>query len=136
MTGPAIVVDFDGTICEHQFPDVGPPKMGVKEALERFRQLGLRIIIHSVRTASYWREAAKQDPSLDPDRQAQLIRNYMAEHQLPFDEILMADKPLAIAYIDDNAIRFEDNWWEITQAIEQHVRVMGGAPQSNARRKT
>lgn len=122
MSEPAIVVDFDGTICEHKYPKVGPPKMGVREALVRFRELGLRIVIHSVRTASYWRYLAPDEPELDPVNQLEVVRQYMAEHELPYDEICLSDKPLAVAYIDDRAYRFEDNWWELTQQVESNLR--------------
>ena len=34
----SIVVDFDGVICEHRFPDVGEPSEGVQEALNTLRK--------------------------------------------------------------------------------------------------
>jgi hypothetical protein len=33
----SIVVDFDGVICEHRFPDVGEPSEGVQEALNTLK---------------------------------------------------------------------------------------------------
>ncbi len=121
MSEPCIVIDFDGTICEHRWPEVGEPTLGVREALQAFKKMGLRIVIHSVRTASYWREHAETDPRLDPEQQVQLIENFMREHDLPFDEICMADKPLAVAYIDDRAYRYEDNWFELTQRLQSDL---------------
>ena len=50
-----IVIDFDGTICEHKFPDIGEPTPDVREALETLKKAGYRIIIHTCRTASYWK---------------------------------------------------------------------------------
>ena len=47
-----IVIDFDGTICEHKFPDIGEPMPGVKEALETLKKSGFRIIVHTCRTTS------------------------------------------------------------------------------------
>jgi hypothetical protein len=35
---PSIVVDFDGVICEHRFPDVGEPTEGVQEALNTLKK--------------------------------------------------------------------------------------------------
>ena len=42
-----IVVDLDGTICEHRYPAFGEPIAGVQEALQRLKQAGYRIIIHT-----------------------------------------------------------------------------------------
>lgn len=49
-----IIIDFDGTLCKHCFPVVGNPEPGVREALEKIRELGFIIRIHSCRTATYW----------------------------------------------------------------------------------
>jgi hypothetical protein len=38
---PSLVVDFDGVICEHRFPDVGEPTEGVQEALDTLGKAGL-----------------------------------------------------------------------------------------------
>ena len=126
MSEPAIVIDFDGTICEHCYPAVGPPKLGVHEALRELKKMGLRIVIHSVRTASYWRELSNRDPQLDPVNQIDVIRQFMQEHDLPYDEICLSDKPLAVAYIDDRAYRFEDNWYELTQRLQSDLTGRSG----------
>ena len=39
MEKTPIVIDFDGTIYEHKFPDIGEPTPGVKEALETLKRL-------------------------------------------------------------------------------------------------
>ena len=122
MPDPAIVIDFDGTICEHRYPAVGDPMPGVRQALTRFREMGLRIVIHTVRTASYWRLLARGDEELDPVHQIDVVREYMARHNLPYDEIHMADKPLAVAYIDDRAYRFEQNWLQLAMRVESDLR--------------
>ena len=124
----AIVIDFDGTICEHCYPEIGPPTMGVHEALQAFKDMGLRIIIHSVRTASYWRDRTDHDPYYDPVRHIDLIRQFMADNELPYDEICLADKPIAVAYIDDRAHRFEQNWYELTQRLRAELE---GVPQED-----
>ena len=132
MPDPAIVIDFDGTICDHRYPNVGPPKMGVRESLMRFKMMGLRIVVHSVRTASYWRQLAPDDAELDPVNQIDVVRDFMNKHKLPYDEICLADKPLAVAYIDDRAYRFENNWFELSQRVEQDLRgEMTGMEQSS-----
>lgn len=100
-----IVMDFDGTICAFRFPDTGPPEPDVREALERIRAAGYRVVIHSCRT-----RAAGH---------AKIIMDYMAKHDLPYDEICVSDKPFAMAYIDDRGIRYEGNWAEIAERVER-----------------
>ena len=44
-----IAVDFDGTVCEHRFPEIGEPKMEIIEFLRRQHELGTKIILHTCR---------------------------------------------------------------------------------------
>lgn len=44
-----IAVDFDGTLCEHKFPEIGEP---IKETIEYIKQQaagGAKIILHTCR---------------------------------------------------------------------------------------
>ena len=68
-----IVIDFDGTICEHKFPDIGEPTPDVREALETLKKAGYRIIIHTCRTGSYWK-------GIIPGNQPKLIEGFMKYH--------------------------------------------------------
>lgn len=117
-----IVVDFDGTICEHAFPDVGPPTPGVAKALQDLRDMGFYIVVHSCRTSGYWDAIQTQDvkdipdavPGTDvcPNRQAEqfkIIVDFMEKHNIPYDEIYGEDKPVALAYIDDRGIEYRGN---------------------------
>lgn len=110
-----IVIDFDGTICEHKFPDIGEPTPDVREALETLKKAGYRIIIHTCRTASYWK-------GIIPGNQPKLIEGFMKYHKLPYDTIWMPDKPIGVAYIDDKAIRFDNNWKAITENIQNYAK--------------
>lgn len=107
----SVVIDFDGTICEFAFPDVGPPMPGVKEALEEIKAMGLRIIIHSARTSSEW--------GRDQAPHVRKIEDFMAAHELPYDEIWEGDKPIAIAYIDDRAIEYRGNWNKAVERVKE-----------------
>jgi hypothetical protein len=112
-----IVIDFDGTICEHDFPRIGSPKPGVKAALTRLKELGFTILIHSCRTATYWQQQ-NQWGLLGSVKEVRRIEAFMEEHEIPYDEIWLPDKKEAAYYVDDRAVSFTDNWPEIVQAIE------------------
>jgi len=125
MTEPlrrgTIVVDLDGTICEHRYPDFGEPVAGAKEALQRFREAGYWIIVHSVRTSSVYRNSDVYDPSVNSP---EAVSNFLESHDIPFDEIWMHDKALAVAYIDDRGVRavgdrHRSNWSDIADSLIQ-----------------
>lgn len=105
-----IAVDFDGTITDDVFPDVGNPKEGVIEALQTLSKAGFEIIVHTCRTGSYFKDV------LDDD-QFERVRDYMEYYNMPFDKIWVPNKPIASAYIDDKAIRYKNNWAEITNSL-------------------
>ncbi len=114
-----IVVDLDGTICEHRYPAFGMPIAGVLEALQRLKEAGYWIIISTFRTSSYFRETGMYDPQVNSP---EVVRAYLEEQQIPFDEIWMQDKPVAVAYIDDRALRLagdrkKSNWKEIADTL-------------------
>lgn len=108
------VIDFDGTLCKFAFPDVGPIEPYVKVALGVLKQAGYIVKIHSCRTGTYW---GRED---EREKHIQLIIDFMQKHNLPYDEIILArtmDKPIADVYIDDRAIRYDNNWLEIMERL-------------------
>lgn len=114
-----IVVDLDGTICEHRYPAFGEPIAGVQEALQRLKHAGYRIIIHTWRTSSYHRTTGEYDPEVNSP---QAVRTYLEHHNIPFDEIWMPDKPVAMVYIDDRGMRLvgnchKSNWPDIVEEL-------------------
>jgi hypothetical protein len=119
-----IVVDLDGTICEHRFPAFGEPIAGAREALQRLKRAGYWIIIHTFRTSSYYRKTGTYDPEVNSP---EAVSAYLEHHRIPFDEIWMHDKPVAVAYIDDRGIRLvgdrrRSNWQEIADTLLQEAR--------------
>ena len=116
-----LVIDFDGTICEHRFPEVGAPKEGVRDALVAFKNAGCEIVIHSCRTASYWERQNQAE-------QRMAIIEFMGEHDLPYDRICADDKPLATFYIDDRALTFSDNWQQIQDTVLRKPELLPTEP--------
>jgi hypothetical protein len=45
-----ICVDFDGTIVDHRFPEIGPPVPGALEWLREFQNAGARLILFTMRS--------------------------------------------------------------------------------------
>jgi hypothetical protein len=119
-----IVVDLDGTICEHRFPAFGEPIAGAREALQRLKAAGYWIIVHTVRTSSSYQAMGLYDPDINSP---EAVRAYLERHQIPFDEIWNHDKPVAMAYIDDRALRLvgdrkRSNWQKIVESLLPETR--------------
>jgi hypothetical protein len=114
-----VVVDLDGTICEHRFPAFGEPIAGAREALQRLKHAGFWIIIQTVRTSSYYRTVGMYQPEVNSP---EAVSAYLERHQIPFDEIWLHDKPVAMAYIDDRGLRLvgdrkRSNWQDIVEFL-------------------
>jgi hypothetical protein len=45
-----IAIDFDGTIVEHNYPDIGRPVIGAIEYIKQFQNLGAKIILWTMRS--------------------------------------------------------------------------------------
>jgi hypothetical protein len=45
-----ICVDFDGTIVDHRFPEIGPPVPGALEWMSKFQSAGARLILFTMRS--------------------------------------------------------------------------------------
>lgn len=52
-----IAVDFDGTLCENRFPEIGKPNFVLIEGLRELRKAGNKIILWTCRV-DHWLEEA------------------------------------------------------------------------------
>ena len=90
---PAVVFDFDGVIHsytsgwkgETEIPD--PPVPGIREAIAHIRLVGFMVVVVSTR--------CKRPEGVEA------VRQYLDRYGI------QAEKPPAICYIDDRAIRFD-----------------------------
>jgi hypothetical protein len=110
-----VAVDFDDTLFESRYPEVGPIKLGAKEAMEIFKKLGWKIVIYSCRTCSDMPEVFDVSQPVWNRRGVQAMIEALDTHGVPYDEIYDGSrgKILADLYIDDKGCRFMDNWAEI-----------------------
>ena len=52
-----ISVDFDGTLCKHEFPLIGSPNMELINTIKRWKSEGHKIILWTCRDGKYLDEA-------------------------------------------------------------------------------
>ena len=109
-----IAVDFDGTICEYDFPRCGPPRVEIVQLLRGLNSMGWKIIIHSSRVNTHW-------PKVGRMAKIQDMLDFLRWHDVPWDSVwglkfpLGGDspwltnpedvgKPVAHVYLDDRAV--------------------------------
>ena len=111
--GNQIAIDFDGVIHKnskgfHDGTVYDEPIEGAFEAIKQLRKQGYQIVIFTAK--------AKPDrPLVNGKTGIELIEEWLDKHDmLSYIKEVTSEKPRAIAYIDDRAIRFTD--WN--QALE------------------
>ena len=52
-----VAVDFDGTLCENKFPNIGKPKAEVIQAIKEYQSFGWKIILWTCRNNGYLTQA-------------------------------------------------------------------------------
>lgn len=119
-----VAVDFDGVIHPYtrgwqgETPDDEPPVAGAGTALEMLAA-HYQVVVFSTRAET------------EVGRQA--IREWLAHWQLDgFVTDVVADKPKAIAYIDDRAVVFTGDW---ERALEGVALLDLRGPWTEARRR-
>lgn len=113
-----ISVDFDGVLCDLDYPRVGKIKSGAIEGMRLLRKLGWYIIISSCRSCAWnWDQYYKDQPFVHASERGVFkdMKQFLDDNQIPYDEIDDGTKGKTSAdyYLDDRAIRFENNWDEI-----------------------
>jgi hypothetical protein len=111
FTGIKIAVDFDGTIVEHEYPEIGKEKLFAFQTLKELEKLGAVLILWTFRTGKELDEAVEHCRKNGIEFYA-VNKNYPEEI---FDE-RVSRKIDADIYIDDKNIGGFPGWsgvWEI-----------------------
>jgi hydroxymethylpyrimidine pyrophosphatase-like HAD family hydrolase len=104
-----VIIDLDDTLLEHPGPkfEFGKPKPGAKEFLEKLREDGHEIIIHTARISE----------GLSGDTAGE-VKAYVDELGFIYDEIWdKKGKPRGDIYIDDKAYLFSGDWEKDSEEI-------------------
>ena len=118
MKNEIISIDFDGTIVDFAYPNVGKPKPNVVAVIQRLRSEGHKILIFTCRTSKKDIDAAKD-----------MLDTYC----IPYDGI-NENVPNAIfpaypkihahLYIDDRQLGgIPEDWEDIYKIIKAHEQV-------------
>jgi len=96
-----IGLDFDGTVVDHQYPDIGEPVPGAIKWLKRWQRSGGRIILFTMRSNSNDRGNLLRDAVQYLDKNG--IRLFGVNRNPDQDEWTSSPKVYAHVYIDDSA---------------------------------
>lgn len=98
-----VVIDFDGTIAEDAYPDIGDPMPGAKRAIEELAEAGFEIVVFTCRLT-----LDDERSSAEIKEQRAMVENWLREHDIPFDELYdgRQGKPHASYYIDNKSLNY------------------------------
>jgi hypothetical protein len=115
FTGIKIAVDFDGTIVEHEYPEIGKEKLFAFQTLKELNKLGASLILWTFRTGK------ELDDAVEYCRQNG-VEFYAVNKSYPeeiFDESV-SRKINADIFIDDKNIGGFPGWSEVWQMLNPY----------------
>lgn len=107
-----IAVDFDGTLVEHEYPDIGKEKLFAFETLRQLQKKGHQLILWTIRTGK------ELDDAIEFCKKRG-IEFYAVNRNFPEEEY-EGDQPrkiLADIYIDDRNLGGLPDWGNIWQML-------------------
>jgi hypothetical protein len=119
MDGPLkIAVDFDGTIVEHMYPEIGKEILFAFDTLKELQKQRHQLILWTYRTGKELDEAVAFCRKNGVEFYA-VNKSYPEED---FDELSSSRKIEADIFIDDRNVGGLPGWGEIYQMIHPHER--------------
>lgn len=129
-----IAVDFDGTMADHRYPDIGPAVPGAIEWMKKWQELGAKIVLWTMRS-----DSESQGPVLTKaiewveSRGVQLWGRNENPEQSTWSH---SPKAYAHVYVDDAAFgcplirpigfkRVCVDWNIVGPAIEEQIKLKG-----------
>lgn len=115
---PIVAIDFDGTIADNEYPEIGELKDGVKEFMELIKNKGWRITIWTCRQETHKVEKFLNKHNLPYDG---INENILTQEELDEYGFVDTRKIGADFYIDDKSIEFRNNWHELIDKFKRCV---------------
>ena len=112
IAGIKIAVDFDGTIVEHQYPEIGKEKLFAFQTLKELEKKGARLILWTFRTGRELDDAVEFCRKNGIEFYA-INKNYPEEAM----DDTVSRKIDADLYIDDKNLGGFPGWSEVWQMI-------------------
>ena len=107
-----IAIDFDGTLVQHKFPEIGEPIEGAFEVLKIMKNDGHKLILWTCRTdvpaGNFLTQAVEFCKSKGIEFDA------INDNIQPYQDNIYTNcrKVYADLYLDDKAIKYETGYWK------------------------
>lgn len=110
-----IAVDFDGTIVEHRYPQIGKEMLFAFDALRELQSKGHRLILWTFREGSYLDDAVEYCRDKG-------VEFYAVNKSYPEEELTpgVSRKINADLFIDDRNVGGFPGWGEVYRMIHPH----------------
>jgi len=114
-----VLIDFDGTLAEFEYPELGDPRPGALEFVQWIVDSGLRPVIWSSRMSRSHNSEAKCRA------ETERLRRWLKKHNFPAEcsiDTGVVGKRLALCYLDDRGVACDDSvpWAQVRQRI-RHI---------------
>lgn len=117
MTSKIIAVDFDGTIVEDRYPEIGKPKLFAFETLKKLQSDGHRITLWTYRSGKALQDAVEFCEKHGIEFYG-INNSFIGEE---FDETKASRKINADIFIDDRNLGGFPGWGEVYQIITNKI---------------
>ena len=99
-----VAVDFDGTLCENAFPEIGAPKQEIIDTIKEYRSFGWKIILWTCRNKEHLTKAVEWC------NQQGLVFDSINENLPEVEEVFggYTRKIFADVYIDDKNVLLKE----------------------------
>ena len=104
-----VLVDFDGTLCEFSYPDMGPPMPGARQFMYNLLERELLPVIYTCRMSPMLYTVEQRAAAADA------IHAWCEENDIPYHAIDSGEngKRLCLANVDDHGVHASRNNWDI-----------------------
>lgn len=108
-----VCIDFDGTLYPRgELFGYPPPLKGAKEFVNFIYNKGFYVVIWTSRLSEQWFKDEGWDLETAHKEQVNYISSLLQRDGIPYHKIT-SEKIPALAYLDDRAIKVENNWDDI-----------------------
>ena len=109
-----VAVDFDGTLCENAFPNIGAPKMDVINAIKVYKSYGWKIILWTCRNKEHltkaiaWCETHGLEFDAINENLPEVEEMFGGYTRKIFADVYIDDKNVLLKEVDRSVIRVND----------------------------
>ena len=106
-----VAVDFDGTLCENAFPEIGKPKRDVIDTIKEYKKYGWKIILWTCRNKEYlykavsWCKAQGLEFDAINENLPEVEEVFGGYTRKIFADVYIDDKNVLLREVDRSGIR-------------------------------